>query len=305
MLSPVSRLFTVCALSLGLAIAAEPLPVACGTSVVHDLTVRIGGDRVQAEVLAPYGGDPHTFQPTPVQAKALASAKVIVINGLGFEGWFDGLLTESQSTALVIDAAKGIDILMMDGDHACGAHGHDHGHDHEVPDPHAFNSPVEVVRFAENIRDGLISADPAGKAGYEERSAAVVASLRELDGWIKKQVAVIPQPKRVLVTNHDALGYFCRAYGFTVKAPLNGLENAETSPKELAAIIAFIKSEGVKGVFLEYAANDKLIAQIAKESGAKVGGELFIDGIPDPASGIIGYEATIRHNVTTIVDALR
>jgi len=299
------RAFALFALSLGFAQAAEPMLVACGTSVVHDLTVRIGGERVKAEVLAPYGGDPHTFQPTPIQAKVLASAKVIVINGLGFEGWFEDLLKESRSSALVIDASKGIDVLTME--EACESHaGHGHNsHSHGITDPHAFNAPNEVIRYAENIRDGLITADPEGKAGYEQRATAVVASLRDLDVWVKKQVAVIAQPKRVLVTNHDALGYFCRAYGFTVKAPLTALENAEASPKDMAAIIEFIKTEGVKGVFLEYAANDKLIEQIAKESGAKVGGELYIDGIPDAASGVIGYEATIRHNVTTIVNALR
>lgn len=294
------RAFALVALSLGFAQAAEPMLVACGTSVVHDLTVRIGGDRIKAEVLAPYGGDPHTFQPTPVQAKVLASAKVIVINGLGFEGWFEGLLKESRSNALVIDASQGIEVLNM-----IEQHGEHAGHNHGVTDPHAFNAPGEVVRFAENIRDGFITADPEGKAGYEQRASVVVASLRELDVWAKKQVAVIPQPKRVLVTNHDALGYFCRSYGFIVKAPLTALENAEASPKDMAAIVEFIKTEGVKGVFLEYASNDKLIEQIAKESGAKIGGELYIDGIPDAATGITGYEATIRHNVTTIVDALR
>lgn len=295
----------VCCVSA--AMSAEPLPVACGTSVVHDLTMRIGGDRVKAEVLSSYGLDPHTFQPTPAQARTLAGAKLIVVNGLGFEGWFDGLLKDSGSTAPVVVASTGIEVLHMV--EACAGHGHAHtaGHSHEteIPDPHPFNSAREVVRFAENIRDGLITADPAGKAGYEERAATVIASLREVDAWAKKQISVIPQPQRVLVTNHDALGYFCRSYGFTAKAPLGALERAEASSAEMVTIVNFIRQQGVKAVFLEYAANDKLITQIAKEAGVKPGGELYLDGIPAADTGVIGFEATFRHNVTTIVNALR
>ena len=293
------RILACLAALLACANAVEPIPVACGSSVVHDLVRRIGGERVAAQILAPYGCDPHTFQPTPAEARTLAAARLVVVNGLGFEGWFEGLLVESRSRATVVEAARGVAVLTMD---PCG-HGHDHGAG--VPDPHAFNAPAQVVRYAENIRDGLAALDPEGRADYEARAAAVVASLRELDAWTKRQVAAIPRQRRILVTNHEALNYFCRDYGFTVKAPLTALDNAETSPQELAAIVAFIKDSGVKAVFLEYGKNRKLLDQIANASGAVVGGQLYVDGIPDPATGILGYEAAIRHNVTTIMDALR
>ncbi|MCK6489746.1 MAG: zinc ABC transporter substrate-binding protein [Planctomycetes bacterium] len=287
--------------ALATAPAAE-LPVVSGTTVVHDLVVRIGGERVQAHCLVKAGVDPHTYRPTSDDARRLADARLIVVNGLGFEGWFTGLLKESNSRATVIEASKGVEPIVITG-HDCAGQNHDH--DHGGVDPHAWHDVANVRIYARTIRDGLTAADPAGAATFQARAAAVDTLLADLDRWVRKEISAIPAARRVLVTNHDALGYFCRAYGFEVKAPLTSFEDAEPDAKKLAALIDFIRAEKVRAVFLESAKNAKLVERIASEAGVAVGGTLYLDGMPDPATGLTSYEAVVRHNITAIVNGLK
>lgn len=281
---------------------AAELAVVTGTTVVHDLVVRIGGERVQAHCLVKAGVDPHTYRPTPDDARRLADARLIVVNGLGFEGWFTGLLKESGSRATVVEASRGVEPIAIGG-HDCK--GHDHDHDHGTTDPHAWHDVANVRLYARTIRDGLTAADPAGAATFQARAAAVDTLLAELDRWVRKEIGAIPAARRVLVTNHDALGYFCRAYGFEVKAPLTSFEDAEPDAKTLAALVDFIRTEKVRTVFLESAKNPKLVERIASEAGVVVGGTLYLDGMPDPATGLTSYESVVRHNITAIVNGLK
>lgn len=286
---------------------ADPMPVVTGNTIVHDLTVRIGGDRVAAACLLQPGTDPHMYQPVPDDVRRLATAKLVIINGLGFEGWFEGLAKEARFSGTLIVATAGLTPLKMkddEDDHA----GHDHGAkggDTMVDDPHAFNSIVNGVRYAENIRDALATADPAGADVYRTRAGTVMAELRATDAWAKKEFALIPKSQRKLITNHDALQYFAKEYGFEILAPNTALEDSQPSAQDLANLVKFIQANHVKGVFLEFGKNQKVIEQVAHEAGVKLGDELYLDGVGPVGSPAATYVGMFRSNVQSIVNGLR
>ena len=297
------RLLILCALAFAAA-AAEPIPVITGNTIVHDLTSRIGGERFVVTCLLKPGVDPHAYQPVPDDVRRLAAARVVIINGLGFEGWFEHLAKEASFSGTLVMATAGIEPLRMT--EACaGGHGHDHAHDHDVPDPHAYNSVRQGVRYAENIRDALATADPAGAEAIRQRAALIIDELRRLDGWAITRLAAIPKGQRKIITNHAALGYFAKDYGFEVLAPNSALEDSQPSAQEMAGIITFIRAQGVKGVFLEHGKNPKLIEQIAAEAGVRVGAELFLDGVGPLDGPAATYVGMFRGNVEAIVAALQ
>jgi len=289
------------AVSGALTAADSPAPehrlrVVAATTVIADLVRRIGGDHVDCHCLVAAGVDPHTFQPAPADRQTLAEAELVVINGLGFEGWFDALLKESSSPAPVVIASTGVVALTMtDEDHQGSP----------VPDPHAFNDPANGVIYAENIRDALAKADPRDADDYRAWADHVIASLRLLDGWIKRQVAQLPAANRILITDHDAMQYFAKAYGFTVVAPGSALEDAEPGAGKCAAIVALIRAQHVKGVFFEAGKNPKVLAQIAAEAGVAIGDDLYLDGVGPPGSFAGTYEGMFLHNVRAIVRTLK
>ncbi len=294
----------------GAAAAAEPLPIVAGSTVVADLTRQIGGAHVSVHSLVAPGIDPHTYQPTPDDAKRLATAKLVVLNGLGFEGWAEGLLKESHYAGTVVEAAKGVDLLQMDAEEEAEAEadahpGHAHVHGEKVTDPHAFNDPLNGVKYAENIRDALTALDAANSAEYQKNAAKVVAELRQIDAWAKKEFAVLPPEARKLVTNHDAMQYFAKQYGFAISAPQTALEDSTPSAKELAELVTFIKAQKVKGVFLEAGKDPKLIEQIAREAGVKLGADLWLDGLNTPGTEQATYQGMLKSNINAIVAALK
>ena len=219
----VSLLISTLLLACSAIWSADPMPVVTGNTIVHDLTVRIGGDRVAAACLLQPGVDPHMYQPVPEDVKRLAAAKLVVINGLGFEGWFEGLAKEAKFAGTLVVATVGLSPLKME------AEGHDHDHAGQgaadgharVDDPHAFNAIAHGVRYAENIRDALIAADPTSTEAYRTRVQAVIADLRATDAWAKQEFASIPKAQRKIITNHDALQYFAKEYGFEIPGHLN------------------------------------------------------------------------------------
>lgn len=281
---------------------AEPLRVVTGTTVVQDLVLQIGGDRVRSTCLLQPGGDPHGYQPVPEDVKRLAKAQLVVINGLGFEGWFEGLAKEAGYRGTVVVASATVEPLAMEeSDHP--AHpGHEH---HTAQDPHAYNSLQGGMRYAEVIIDALAKADPAGAAEYRTRGKTYLGELRQLDAWAKKAIAAIPAGQRKIVTHHDALAYFARDYGFEIKAPGTALEDSQPSAKDIADLVTFIRAQGVKGVFLEFAKNDKIISQVADEAQVKIGAGLYLDGTGAPGTPAATYAGMFRVNVEAIVAALK
>ena len=295
------------ALMAAFAVASEPLQVVTGNTIVHDLAARIGGDRIAATCLLQPGVDPHTYQPVPEDMRRLAVARVIIINGLGFEGWFEGLVKEAKATGTVVVASTGLVPLKMKNDeHEHAGHGHDSkGGDGLVDDPHAYASIANGVRYAENIRDGLIAADPAGTESYRSRAVAVIDELRATDAWAKKEFTRIPKAQRKIITNHDALQYFAKEYGFEILAPNTALEYSQPSAQDIAALVQFIRTNSVKGVFLEFGKNQKVVEQVAKEAGVQIGTELYLDGVGPAGGPAATYVGMFRTNVESIVNGLR
>jgi zinc/manganese transport system substrate-binding protein len=178
------------------------------------------------------------------------------------------------------------------------------GHDHGALDPHAWQSVGNVKLYVANIRDGLIAADPAGKADYEANAAAYLAKLDALDREVKAAVAAIPRDRRKIITSHDAFGYFEKAYGVSFIAPQGVSTEAEASAKDVARIIQQIRRDKIPAVFLENVSDPRLIERIAKESGAKVGGRLYSDALSGEGGPAGTYIDMMRHNIRALSAAL-
>ncbi|MGX1789433.1 metal ABC transporter substrate-binding protein [Bosea sp. NPDC055332] len=277
------------------AFAQEKLPVVASFSILGDFVREIGGDRVAVTLLVGPDGDAHVYSPTPADAKTVAGAKLVVVNGLKFEGWLTRLVKSSGTKATVATATTGITPLKM---------ADDHGHAHGGEDPHAWQSVANAKLYVGNVRDALVAADPAGKAAYEANATAYLAKLDALEAEIKATVARIPVDRRKAITSHDAFGYFAKAYGIAFIAPQGVSTEAEASAKDVARIIRQIKAEKVPAVFLENITNPRLAEQIARESGAKIGGRLYSDAL-SAADGPAGtYIAMMKHNISQIEKAL-
>jgi zinc/manganese transport system substrate-binding protein len=277
---------------------AERIKVVASFSVLGDLVREIGGERVSLTTLVGPNADAHVYTATPADAKAMGEARVIVMNGLKFEGWIDRLIKSSGAKGSVVTATTGIMPLKSAG-------GHDHGHDHGAGvDPHAWQDIANVKRYVANIRDGLVAADAAGKAVYEANATRYMAQLEALEAEVRAAVARIPAVNRKLITSHDAFGYFARAYGIAFIAPTGVSTEAEASAKDVAKVIRQAKSEKIKAIFMENITNPKLGEQIARETGAVMGGRIYSDALSAPDGPAGTYIAMMKHNIGTIAKAL-
>lgn len=281
---------------------AETLNAVATFSILGDMVRRVGGDRVQVHNLVEAGNDAHVFQPTPADAKKIAGANLVVVNGLGFEGWIDRLIKSSGYKGRIVVATTGIKVLKQAEDHEESAH---EGHAHGAVDPHAWQDLANADRYVANIAQALSEADPAGKNVYEANAAAYRKELGSLDTEIKAIFNAIPKERRKVVSSHDAFGYFSRAYGVRFVSPVGISTEAEPSAAGTARIIKQIRAERIPAVFMENISSPRLIERIQKESGAKVGGVLYSDSL-SPASGPAAtYLDLMRHNAQVIGDALR
>jgi len=319
------RLAVAGALALGLSLplalpaaaqdATTKIPVVASFSILGDLVKEVGGDRVAVTTLVGPNGDAHVFQPAPADAKKVASAQIVFVNGLGFEGWIDRLVKASGTKAEIVVATKGITPREMadedEDDHAAQGHkDHDHAkkgehdHDHGGIDPHAWQSVANAEIYVANIRDALIAADPAGKAAYEANASAYTAKLEALDAQVKAAMAAIPESRRRIITSHDAFGYFGAAYGIEFIAPQGVSTESEASAKDVARIIRQIKAENIPAVFMENISDPRLVKRIAKETQAKIGGELFSDALSDDKGPASTYIDMMKNNITQLSSAL-
>jgi len=268
-------------------------------SILGDFVKNVGGDRLEVATLVGPNGNAHVYAPSPGDAKKVADAKLVFVNGLGFEGWLERLVKASGTKAPIVVATKGIKPLER-----AGEHGHDHDHDHGRADPHAWQSVANAKIYVANIRDALIAADPAGKDAYLANAAAYLAKLDALERDVREVIAKIPADRRRVITSHSAFGYFQDAYGVSFTAPQGVSTEAEASAKDVAAIIAQIKKQKAAAVFLENVTDPRLVEQIARETGAKVGGTLYSDALTDDKGDATTYIDLIRHNLRQLASAL-
>jgi len=285
--------------------AQEKLAVVASFSILGDLVRQVGGERVALTTLVGPDGDAHVYSPTPADAKTLAAAKLIVVNGLNFEGWMTRLIKSSGAKGTIATATTGIAPLQAQADD----HGHGkkdrHGHNHAGgADPHGWQSIPNAKIYVANIRDALSAADPAGKTAYEANAAAYLGQLDAVEAEIRAAVARIPADRRKAITSHDAFGYFVKAYGIAFIAPQGVSTEAEASARDVARIIRQVKAEKIPAVFLENVTNPRLIEQIARETGAKIGGRLFSDALSAQDGPAGTYIAMMKHNISQIEKAL-
>lgn len=319
------RLYLAAALALGAALpfaapaaaqeAATKIPVVASFSILGDFVKQVGGDRVEVTTLVGPNGDAHVFQPAPTDAKKVAAAQIVFVNGLGFEGWIDRLVKASGTKAEIVVATRGITPREMaeeeEGHDHADAHDHDKDHDHDHAehdhggiDPHAWQSVPNAEIYVANIRDALIAADPAGKAAYEANAATYTAKLQALDAEVKAAVATIPASNRRIITSHDAFGYFGAAYGIEFIAPQGVSTESEASAKDVARIIRQIRAENIPAVFMENISDPRLVKRIAKETKAKIGGELFSDALSDDKGPASTYIDMVKNNIAQLSSAL-
>ena len=300
----------------GTARSEGPLPVVATFSILGDMVTRIGGESVAVTTLVGADGDTHVYQPTPADARAVSDARLLVVNGLEFEGWLDRLIDASDFRGVRVGATDGIEpIAYEDGadthdgdgeaDHDEHAEGDGHGgHDHGAFDPHAWQSLRNAAVYADNIAAALSRADPGNASLFYRNRAAYVAEIAALDAEIREIVAGLPAGSRTVVTSHDAFRYFGRDYGLTFIAPQGLSTESEASARDVARLIQQIRDQGIRAVFIENIGDPRLLERIAEESGAVIGGTLYPGALSGPDGPAPTYLDMIRHNATTLARAL-
>ncbi len=272
--------------------APEKLPVVATFSILADFARNVGGERTEVTALVGPNGDTHVYQPKPADAKELGAAKLILVNGLGLEGWIDRLIKASGAKAPVIVTTKGISPQQM----------REEGRIEE--DPHALQSVANAKIYVANIRDALIAADPGGASVYRANADNYLGKLDALEKEVAAAIAKIPPGRRQIITTHDAFGYFGTAYGFRFIAPQGVSTETEASARDVARIIRQIKAQKVPAVFLENVTDPRLVRNIATESGAKIGGTLYSDALSPPDGPAGSYIEMMRNNIRELAAAL-
>ncbi len=290
-------------------IACAPMPapaagkpafnVLATESFLADVAQNVAGSRVPVNTLIPIGVDPHSFEPTPADIKKVADSNVLIINGGGVEAFLERLLQNAGGKRLVVVASKGLMSRKPSAGEPVDAG--------NPIDPHFWLDPNNVVRYVENIRDGLSQADPDGAAMYAANAAAHIARLEELDHWIAAQVQQVPPARRLLVTNHEEFGYFADRYGFKIIGAIipSFSTNASPSAQQLAQLIDQIKSSKAPAIFLEISANPQMANQVARETGVKLVTDLYTHSISDANGPAPTYIDMMEYDTNAMVNALK
>ncbi|MBF0804093.1 MULTISPECIES: metal ABC transporter solute-binding protein, Zn/Mn family [Neisseria] len=284
---------------------AAPINVVASFSILGDIAKQIGGERVAVQNLVGPDQDSHAYHITSGDIKKIRNAKLVLMNGLGFEG---GSVQRAvkQSKVPYAEAAAGIAALKApESGHAHG-HGHDHAHDHHHGgyDPHVWADPVLMRAYAQNVADALIQADPQGAAHYRQRLNAYRGELEKLHADAQKSFAAIPPNQRKVLTGHDAFAYMGKRYHIRFISPQGVNTSAEPSAKQVAAIIRQVKREGIKAVFTENIKDTRMIDRITQETGMKPGGKLYSDALSNGAPADT-YVNMYRYNVRLLSGAMK
>lgn len=323
------------------AIAQDRIAVVASFSILGDMVQEVGGDQVEVVTLVGADGDAHVYEPTPADAKALADAHLLVLNGLGFEAWLPRLVQAAGFNGATVTASDGITPLTWtevghddhqqhadpDRDHGDEAHtegdDHDHdnhtdepaaeGHDHDHEaarhpdgsrDPHAWQSLANGVVYVRNIAHALAKVDPDHADAYRARAENYATELELLHRKLKTDFGAIPAERRNVVTSHDAFRYFGEAYGLQFIAPAGISTEAEASAGEVATIIDQIREQDINAVFVENITDKRLIEQITRETDASIGGELYSDALSGPDGPAPTYLRMFEHNASALLGAL-
>ncbi|MDF3072668.1 MAG: metal transporter substrate-binding protein [Alphaproteobacteria bacterium] len=311
------RLRALAALLLifGLALAFAPLgqaqqrlKVVASFSILADMAREIGGDRIELRSLVGANGNAHVFQPTPADGRAVSEASVLIVNGLGFEGWIERLQRSARFKGKIVVASAGVSPALTADDH-----GHSHGHSpggsastrkkakvDSLPDPHAWQDLRNGMLYVDTIARGLSEADPANAEFFVKRASVYKQRLAALDARLRSEFAAVPQGKRRVITSHDAFAYFGRAYGIEFIPAAGVSSESEPTPRQIAALITQIKKENVRALFVENMSSPKLVEQIGRDAGASVGGTLYSDALSPPGGPVDSYTGMFEHNAAAL-----
>jgi len=292
-ISLLSMVVTACG-STGL-ITSGKLHVVATTTIIGDIARNIAGDKTDVITLLTPGVDPHEYEPVPADLQALSQAKIVFANGGGLEPWLPKIMQSAGSSIKIQTLTDGLTLRALNEGGAT------------VTDPHVWFDVNNAIHFAEQIRDSLITIDPANADAYQTNAKNYIARLTDLDSSIKKQVEAIPTKQRLLVTNHDTFGYFAAQYGFKVVGTVFPAGGAEASPsaQQVVELINSIKASQVKAVFTENTLNPELANTIAQEAGVKVITQLYTDSLGPKDSPASTYIDLLQFDVKTIVEALK
>ncbi|WP_275170988.1 metal ABC transporter solute-binding protein, Zn/Mn family [Bradyrhizobium sp. CSS354] len=268
--------------------AAEQLKVVASFSILADFVRNVGDDRINLTTLVGADSDVHVYAPAPSDAKRVADAKLVIVNGLGLEGWLPRLVQSSGSKAQVITASAGIAPLKLGS----------------AADPHGWQSVPNAKVYVTDIANALAAADPDDAEFFRAQAKAYLEKLETLDREVREAVAKIPPERRKVISTHDAFGYFAAEYGVQFIAPLGVSTETEPSARDIATIIGQIKAQKIPAVFLENISDDRLIRRIAAETGSKVGGTLISDGLTGEKGPAPTYIDMVRHNIKALTSAL-
>lgn len=286
--------------------AQDRLPIVASFSILADMVRQIGGDLVDVSSLVGPNSDAHGFEPTPADAKKLAQAKLVVVNGLNFEGWMSRLIKSSGYKGEVIVASKGSKTIQLPSpDKHSKSHGHGHGHDHGTVDPHAWQSLDNAKVYVRNISSGLIRAMPEHADAIKAREKAYLEQIDALNQKAKTAFSSIPAAQRRAITSHDAFGYLARAYGIQFFSPQGWSTSREASAADVARINRQIRDQKITALFLEKSSDGRLLEQIAKDTGVKIGGTLYSDALSAPGTEADTYLKMYAHNVDTLIQGLQ
>ena len=276
--------------------AGAGLSVVAVEGFLADIAQNVAGSRALVSTLIPSGVDPHAYEPTPGDLARVADSDVLIVNGAGLERFLTEMLRNAGGERLVIEASAGLTSRSVPG-----------SGEHEESDPHFWLDPSNVLRYVENIRAGLSQVDPAGATTYDANAKEYSARLKELDQWIAAQVAAIPTGRRLLVTNHESLGYFADRYGFRIVGSIIPSVSTDASPsaRQLAELVDAVKAAGVRAVFLETGSNPRLAEQLAREAGIRVVTQLYTHSSGPGGGPAAGYIGMMEYDTRAIVDALK
>jgi ABC-type Zn uptake system ZnuABC Zn-binding protein ZnuA len=291
---------SACAPPAGQPAGGSALNALATETFLADIAQNVAGDRLKVAALLPIGADPHSFEPTPQDVAKVTASQVLIVNGGGLESFLSKLLDNAGGQRQVIVASAGL-VSRTPGP------GEVRDAEHPAGDPHFWLDPHMVVTYVENIRAGLSQADPAGAAIYARNAEAYSAQLVELDAWIAAQVQSIPPESRLLVTNHENLGYYADRYGFKIVGAVVPSFSSDASPsaQQLAQLVNAIKASGARAVFLDTSSNPQLAQQVAQETGIKVVADLYTHSLSPPGGPAPTYIEMMRYNTRVIVGALK
>lgn len=279
-------------LSFSFQLIGQQLKIVASASMISDIANNVIGDLHDIEMIVPIGGDPHLHEPTPSNARQVASADLILINGLTFEGWITELIDNSGTEGRVITVTDGVNVLSSETYQ-------------NSADPHAWMDAANGIIYAENIKSAISKLDPDNATTYSSNFENYKAKLNALDQEILQSIKTIPSNQRVLITSHDAFQYYGRKYGIRLEAIMGISTEAEAQTADIIRVNKVIRENNVPALFIESTINPKLIQQLASDNDVSIGGSLFADSLGDKKTEASTYIDMLRYNTKTIVEALR